>query len=66
MSEKITFKMLDGTTREFKHCGRPGGSYTIRLSFEGEFAIVTDEWGDRTAIPGNLISEVKEVQDRRW
>lgn len=66
MSERITFKMVDGTTREFKHQGRPGGSYTIRLTFEGEFAVVTNEWGDRTAIPGCLIAEVTEHEGRRW
>ncbi len=66
MAERIVFKMIDGTTREFKHRGRPGGSYTIRLTFEGEFAIVTDEWGDRTVIPGALISEIKEEEGRRW
>jgi len=64
MSERIIFTMVDGTTREFVHRGRPGGSYTIRLSFEGEFAIVTDEWGDRTAIPGARIAEVKEIEGR--
>jgi len=58
--------MTDGTVREFKHLGRPGGSYTVRLTFEGEFAIVTDEWGDRTVIPAHLISEIKETEGRRW
>jgi hypothetical protein len=28
----IIFKMKDGTTREFTHEGRPGGSYTKRLA----------------------------------
>lgn len=66
MSERITFKMKDGTERVFKHRGRPGGSYTIRLSFEGEFAIVTDEYDDRTIIPGHLIAEINEHEGSRY
>jgi hypothetical protein len=60
----ITFKMKDGTKREFRHEGRAGGSYTKRLTFEGEFAIVTDEYYKRTAIPAAMIAEVIEEPDR--
>lgn len=66
MSELIEFKMKDGTTREFRHRGRPGGSYTIRLTLEGAFAVVTDEYGKRTAIPAADIAEINEHQGNRW
>lgn len=59
----ITFHMKDGTTKSFPHVGRPGGSYTKRLSFEGAFAVVTDEYGKRTAIPAADIAEVIEEPD---
>jgi len=55
--------MTDGTVREFKHLGRPGGSYTVRLTFEGEFAIVTDEWGDRNGYSGP--PHLRDQRDRR-
>lgn len=62
----ITFKMKDGTKREFRHEGRPGGSYTKRLSFDGEFAIVTDEYYRRTCIPAAEIAEIIEEPDRGY
>lgn len=40
----IKIKFRDGSVREFKHQGRAGGSYTKSLSYEGAFAIVTDEY----------------------
>ena len=60
----ITVKMRDGTTREFPHKGRAGGSYTKRLKLEGAFAVVEDEYGNRTAIPAMFIDEVVEKNDR--
>jgi hypothetical protein len=60
----ITVAMRDGSTREFKHEGRPGGSYTKTLSYEPGFAVITDEYGTRTAIPTDLIAEIKEYPTR--
>ena len=61
----ITVKMKDGTTREFKHEGRPGGSYTKTIKYEGGFAIIRDEYDGRIAIPAGDIAEVIE-RPVRW
>lgn len=57
----ITVKMKNGTVREFPHSGRAGGSYTKSLKFEGVFAVITDEWGERVAIPAADITEIVET-----
>jgi len=62
----ITIKMRDGTTREFKHEGRAGGSYTKSLRYEPGFAVITDEWHRETAIPTELIQEIVNVPDRSY
>lgn len=62
----ITFKMKDGTTREFKHEGRPGGSYTKRLKLENGFAIVEDEYSRRTIIPAADIAEIIDDPGRSF
>lgn len=62
----IYVKMKDGTTREFEHEGRSGGSYTKSVRYEGVFAIIKDEWGSETAIPAADISEIKVNKERRW
>jgi hypothetical protein len=63
----ITIIMRDGTKREFKHEGRAGGSYTKSVRYEGGFCIVTDEWYSDTAIPQELIAEVRTENPReRW
>lgn len=62
----ITILMRDGTKREFVENGRSGGSYTISLKYEPGFAVVEDEWGERTAIPTELIAEVKSTPARSW
>lgn len=61
----ITIKLRDGTVREFKHVGRPGGSYTKTISYEPGFVVVTDEYHTRTAIPTELVAEVVE-RPVRW
>ena len=60
----ITIKFKDGTTREFKHEGRPGGSYTKHVKFESGFVIVTDEWDKRTAFPAEDVKEVVSEETR--
>jgi len=54
----VAVKKKDGTTREFRHKGRPGGSYTVTVRYEGAFVIVTDEYGREVAIPAVDITEV--------
>lgn len=63
MNIEILFR--DGTKKEFLHKGRPGGSYTKEIRYEGNFAIVKDEWHNETAIPMDLIKEI-QTSDTRY
>lgn len=58
----ITFK--DGTVKEFPHKGRPGGSYTKSVKYEGAFVIVTDEYYRQEAFPASDIKMVEERPNR--
>lgn len=60
----IVIKMKDGTVKNFPHVGRAGGSYTKTIKYEGAFAIVQDEYYQRTAIPASDIAEVIETPNR--
>lgn len=51
--------MKDGSVKEFRHQGRPGGSYTKKLSQEGSFICVTDEYYNKTYIPSGDVKEIK-------
>lgn len=62
----IYIKMKNGSTKEFKHEGRAGGSYTKRIKYEGAFAIVVDEWDNETAIPVEMIEEIKVERPCHW
>lgn len=62
----ITIQMRDGTTREFRDTPRAGGSYEKKIRYEGQMAIVTDEWYEETAIPIDLILEVKVASRGGW
>lgn len=55
----IYFK--DGSKQEFMHSGRPGGSYTKRVKYEGNFAIITDEYYRQTAFPMDSIQKVESI-----
>lgn len=57
MNIKITMK--DGEVKNFPHTGRPGGSWTKTVRYEGAFVIVTDEWEQEIAIP---VADVKQVE----
>jgi hypothetical protein len=61
----IVIKMKNGETKNFPHEGRPGGSYTKTVRYEGMFVIVKDEWGKETAIPASEIEQV-EVTPTHW
>lgn len=54
----ITIKMKDGTDRSFPHEGRPGGSWTKTLRYEPGFVVITDEYGNETAIPTDDIAQI--------
>lgn len=62
----IYVKMKNGETKEFKHTGRAGGSYTKTIRYEGAFAIIRDEWDCETAIPAEDIAEIKVERERYW
>ena len=57
----IILEMRDGTSREFRHRGRPGGSYTKKLRYEPGFVVITDEWYSETAIPVEDIKEIRTI-----
>jgi len=61
----IVVYFKDGSEARFPHEGRAGGSYTKTVKYEGSFAIVTDEWGNRTAYPAEDIDRVEE-KPGRW
>ncbi len=58
--------MKDGTVHDFPHQGRAGGSYTKTVRYEGEFAVVEDEWGKRTAFPAADIAKIEERPHRGY
>lgn len=55
----IRIILKDGTVRRYDHEGRPGGSYTKTVRYEGAFVIVRDEYDSEVAFPA---ADVKEVQ----
>ena len=60
----ITLTRKDGTTQKFEERGRSGGSWVMTLTFKDSFAIITDEWGKKTAIPSEDIKEIVEDAPR--
>lgn len=62
----VTIKMKDGIIREFKHQGRPGGSYTKTIRYEPGFVVIVDEWNKETAIPSIEIAEIKTEPENGW
>jgi len=59
----ILISFTDGTSRRFEHEGRAGGSYSISIRYEGEFAIVSDEWGREAAFPA---ARIKDIETQPW
>lgn len=60
----ITLKMRDGSTREFTHQPRAGGSWNLSLRYEPGFVVVADEWDKETAVPTDLIAEIVQTPER--
>jgi len=56
--------MKDGTVKSFPDKGRPGGSYTNKVRFEGGFVIVTDCWDKQYAYPASDVAEVISAPSR--
>jgi hypothetical protein len=62
----IIIKMRDGTEKKFMHEGRAGGSYTKEIRYEGNFAIIKDEFYRETVIPMDLILEINIEPNKGW
>lgn len=62
----VSIKMKDGTVREFRERGRPGGSYSQKIRYEASFVVIVDEYENETAIPVSDIAEVKVHSTRGW
>jgi hypothetical protein len=62
MNIKLTFR--SGTVKEFKHEGRPGGSYSKKIRYEGSFVVITDEYDRTWAYPVTDIALVETKPDR--
>lgn len=60
----VTIKFRDGTSREFKERGRAGGSYTVKVRYEGAFVLVEDEWHEVHSFPGDVVAEVVTRETR--
>jgi hypothetical protein len=61
--KEIHIKLRSGETRKFLEVGRPGGSWTISVRYEGGMVIISDEWGKEIAIPQELVAEVETFPD---
>jgi hypothetical protein len=62
----ITIKFKDGTERKFEDRGRPGGSWSNSVKYEGAFVIVKDCWGKTNAFPAADVVEVEKEGERGW
>lgn len=64
MSDVIV-RFKDGDEKVFVDRGAPGGSYSNKVLYEGEFVIVEDPYGNKTAYPAEEIKEVYHESERR-
>ena len=55
----IQIKFKNGEIKKFPHEGRPGGSFTKTIRYEGGFAIIEDEHYNTFSYPASDIEEVK-------
>lgn len=63
----IEITLKSGKVVAFKEVGRPGGSYSNSVRYEGSFVIVRDEWGEETAFPASDVEKVVNTPERgRW
>lgn len=66
--DSIKITMKDGTVKNFEPAYRSGGSYSKKLTYEGVFVVIEDEYGNITAIPATDIQliEAKSGSRRSW
>lgn len=60
----ITVKLKDKTEKRFPETSRAGGSYCTSIRYEGNFAIISDAYGNETAIPSENIDEIRTSNPR--
>ena len=66
---RVRYKGKPATSQDrvFEDRGRPGGSYSQKLSTEGSFAVITDCYGKKTYIPAADIEEITvDGETGRW
>lgn len=56
----VTIHFRDGKTEKIKDTGRPGGSYSVQVVYEGGVVTVIDCYGFRTSWPLDLVEKVEE------
>ncbi len=63
----VTVTLKTGEIILFEDRGRPGGSYSNSVKYEGAFAVVEDVWGKTTAFPAQDIQKIeKDAPRRSW
>lgn len=63
----ITVFMKNGETKNFNERGRPGGSWHNSIRYEGQFAIITDEYEKQIAIPAaDILELIQDAPRRGW
>lgn len=63
---KPTKDLADGVVKVFEDRGRPGGSYSQKLSTDGPFAVITDCYGGKIYIPASEIEEITVDAERSY
>ena len=59
MAQSIAVYMKNGTKKNYPHKARGWADWTKEIRYETGFAIITDEYGNETAIPAQDIEEIK-------
>lgn len=49
----------DGKQLDFPHEGRPGGSYTKKIRYEGSFVIIKDEYDHESIFS---VSDIEKIE----
>lgn len=58
---KIVVYLMDGTEKKFVHDHNHRSA--PRVAFEGNFVVVTDEYGKQTAFPSDKVSFVEAIPE---
>lgn len=62
MEIKVLLKC--GDFRTFNEDYRPGGSYENKIEYHDGWVIITDVWGNATALPSSDIQEIETTPRR--